>query len=59
MLLPAMLYIAQKYKDFYLGRQTNLFIIIDGIDLLVKSHNEDDLFWLPLYFSYLRLFVFY
>lgn len=44
-----MLDIAQKNKNFYLGSNAKLILIIDGIDLFTENNTEDDLFWLPMY----------
>jgi len=43
-----MLEIAQQEKDFYVGRESRVFLILDGVDHLMNE--GEDLFWLPEYF---------
>ncbi len=49
-----MLDFAQRDKDFYIGKESLIFIILDGIDRVVEEapngeRQQADLFWLPEY----------
>ncbi len=43
-----MLDIAQRQKDSFVGVAAKVFLILDGVDLLIRE-DCDDLFWLPEY----------
>ncbi len=55
-LFGVMLDISQKEKDFYIGRDSRIFIILDGVDLLMKegATDSEDLFWLPEFAVFIR-----
>ena len=49
-----MLDFAQRDKDFYIGKESLIFIVLDGIDRIVEEGpdgegQQADLFWLPEY----------
>lgn len=51
-LFSVTLKIAEEKKSFFIGDGGHIFIIIDGLNLLVKENNGDehiseDLCWLP------------
>jgi len=61
-LFLVMLEIAEEQKSFFLGPEGRIFIIIDGLDHLVKNNSQDenrceDLVWLPQYFNIFLLTV--
>ena len=49
-LFSVILDIAQREKDFYAGHDAKIFLILDGIDLLMRQNGEsEDFSWLPEY----------
>ena len=55
--------IAEKQKEFHIGKEAMIYIIIDGFDFLVKNqqigedNTIDDIYWFPEYYLNILLSI--